>query len=132
MTRTSGRRSDLRGRPLPRRRALLAGSGLAATAWLAACGGSKNDSGSSGGSGSTTGSSGSGTQAAVGTPSGLLSPPQDTTAQAKPGGIHRYYATADQPTLDPLASLTTTLHTITGHVYSRLFKYKTGIGKAAD
>jgi peptide/nickel transport system substrate-binding protein len=68
----------------------------------------------------------------VTTPSGQVEQPQDTSAQATLGGIYRFYATADQPTLDPLNSLTTTLHTITGHVYSRLFKYKVGVGKAAD
>jgi ABC-type transport system substrate-binding protein len=105
----------------------VAGGGVVATAWLAACGGSSNKES---GSGSPSGSSA--TQAAAGTPSGLVTAGQDTTAKAVPGGIYRYYATADQPTLDPLASLTTTLHTITGHVYSRLFRYKPGVGKAAD
>jgi peptide/nickel transport system substrate-binding protein len=106
-------------RRLTRRQALIGGGSMAATAWLIACGGGKE----------------SGQQTAGGAtpaPSGLLAQVQDTSAQATPGGIYRSLATADQPTLDPLNSLTTTLHTITGYVYSRLFKYKVGVGKAAD
>jgi ABC-type transport system substrate-binding protein len=121
MVRHDLQRDGYRPSRLTRRRALATGGSVAAAAWLAACGGDSEEPERSGESGG-----------AVGTPSGQVAQPQDTSAQATPGGMYRLYATADQPTLDPLNSLTTTLHAITGHVYSRLFKYKVGVGKAAD
>jgi peptide/nickel transport system substrate-binding protein len=70
-------------RRIRRRRALgMAGGAAAAAALLAACGGGDSGDGDGGGAG------------------GIVSEPEDTTSQAKRGGIMKDRAFADPPTLD--------------------------------
>ena len=100
-----------------RRRAIAAtGATAAAAAFLAACGGSSNNNKSTGSSSATGGSSAasgasgssaaSGASGASGATAGnkLVYTPSDTTAQAKPGGTLKHFATADITTFDSLAN----------------------------
>ena len=96
-----------------RRRAItLAGGTALGAAFLAACGGS--DSGGSGGG------SGDGKDK-----SSLITKHEDTTKQAKKGGILKDRTGADAPTMDvhgPVAPLNTPAR----HVYSTLVRQKMG------
>ena len=90
---------------LNRRRMLtLSGSAAASAAFLAACGGgSNNNGGSSSSSGSASGNTGA-TGGSGGKTNSLVSTPTDTTAQAKPGGTLKHYATSDTLHFDALSS----------------------------
>src|SRR5262245_47619171 len=90
---------------MTRRRALAATSaGAAAAAFLAACGGGSSDKGP------------------VKDPQGLLAKIEDTSKQAKPGGIWPSALNADLPTLDP--NQTTSGSALAPYGYSRLFLYR--------
>ncbi|HXH21636.1 MAG TPA: ABC transporter substrate-binding protein [Dehalococcoidia bacterium] len=52
--------------------------------------------------------------------------PQDTTAQAKAGGVYRIIQTADPVNLDPNRSTSFTAQEVGARVYSRLLKFQTG------
>ncbi|HEX5368435.1 MAG TPA: ABC transporter substrate-binding protein [Dehalococcoidia bacterium] len=118
-----------------RRRAIAAtGASAAAAAFLAACGGSSNNntgSSSASGAGATSATSGasgatggSGASGASGG-NGLVYTPVDTTAQAKPGGTLKYFATADITTFDSLADNgSPPLSQSAAFAYPRLAKYK--------
>lgn len=114
--RTEYRNQVMRAR-INRRRA-LAGAGSAA-AGLAAfstigCGGG-DDPGVAGDKGS-----------------GLISPRTDTTRQAKQGGVLQAQQSAEIVSLDSLiAPNESTSATMTGYVYGRLIKFKSGIIQAA-
>ncbi len=57
--------------------------------------------------------------------SGLLSTPQDTTAQAKPGGMFKNVLSADVTSLDPLSSSSfTSQDVIAVNTYPRMLKFK--------
>jgi hypothetical protein len=87
-----------------RRRAIIAtGSAGLGAAFLAACG-------SDGGDGAT------------GDKSGLLTKAQDTTKQAKRGGVWPNYVASDVQTLDP--NRTTSGSALAPQGYSRLFLYR--------
>ena len=103
---------------LSRRRALITGSAMAASAaFLAACGGDDDD-GSTGAtaSPSSTGATGG---TGVATSSGLITTPVDNTATARRGGSVAYYATGDVPSFDPSTS-NIILNQLSTTVYSRL------------
>jgi ABC-type transport system substrate-binding protein len=102
---------------ISRRRALAAtGAGALGAAFLAACG-SDNDSGSSGSTGGSTGGSKS---------NSILATPQDTTSQAKAGGVIKDYYTAELTHMDALLSNSaSTVNLISVFVYPRLMKFKT-------
>ena len=92
-----------------RRHALKVGGGMAAAAaFLAACGGDDDDGGSSGGGSTPTGGGSTGGGAATpaggggGTTSGLISPTEDTFAQAKRGGQLVDFMTAEPRSVDPV------------------------------
>src|SRR5438874_768186 len=94
---------------LSRRRALAAtGASAAAAAILAACGG-----GSSGGS------------KAESDKNSLVTKPVDTSKQAARGGVLKFYATGDAPSLDPYTS-NINLNQFEQPVYSRLTGLKPG------
>jgi peptide/nickel transport system substrate-binding protein len=103
-------------RTLSRRRALAGAAALGVgAAALAACGGSDS-------------SDGGDEQPA----SGLLSIPQDTTAQATKGGILQYFVAQDVPDWDPTTSSSVPAQTHAAYQYSRLLKYKPGIKAEAN
>jgi ABC-type transport system substrate-binding protein len=94
---------------ITRRRALAATGGLtAAAAFLAACGGGDGDE-----------------SAAIEDPSGLIHTPQDTTDNAKQGGVLKHFATADiNPHFDSLANNGSgPLSMSAAYAYPRLAKY---------
>jgi len=99
---------------LSRRRALVGaaaiGSGAAALSLVGCGGGSKG---------------GGGNQAAV-QQSDVAR--DDTSAQAKAGGIYRTIQTADPTNFDPTLSTSFTAQGVAAHVYSRLLKFDTGPG----
>jgi ABC-type transport system substrate-binding protein len=96
-------------RRLSRRRAMVGTSTAAASAaFLAACGG--GDSGSDGGESKDS--------------SGLIHTPQDTTSQAKAGGVLKHFAPADITTFDSLANNgSPPLSQSAVYAYPRLVKY---------
>ena len=99
---------------LTRRRAIAAtGATSAAAALLAACGG-----GDSGDSGPVD-------------KSGLLAKPEDTTKQARRGGILKRSANADPATLDANA-LSATIAAYLEFVYARLLAFKPGYMEASQ
>ncbi len=128
---------------IQRRRALAVSASFAASAaFLAACGsGSSNNKGSSSsstaGSGATpTTSASSGSSSSSGASGatssaqpGLLAQPQDTTAQAKTGGVLKDYVLADPRSLDP-ANPQANYNLIAPWVYSTLLVAKPGHLKA--
>lgn len=60
-------------------------------------------------------------------PSGLLTFPVDTTAQAKPGGVLKHFDTADVTTFDPIATTSFSAQSrIAAYTYPRMVKFKTG------
>jgi peptide/nickel transport system substrate-binding protein len=96
-----------------RRRAItLAGGTALGAAFLAACGGS--DSGGGGGSGDGQNRS------------SLITKHEDTTKQAKKGGILKDRLTADTATMDPHGPIAP-LNTPARHVYSTLVRQKMGL-----
>src|SRR5581483_3731061 len=102
--------TTLRNQRLSRRRALVLSAGsAAAAALLAACGGSD---------------SGSGTKAGSTPATGLLAKPEDTTRQAKRGGVYLSSRSNDIEHSDP--HFTTQAAPGTAEVYSRLFRRKPG------
>ena len=104
------------------RRRFLAGAGAAggSALWLAACGGD-------GKSGTTTGATG-GTPAA-----GVVSGATATAGeQAKPGGTLKIAVSYDVDSFDPLTTKKFTTWNIAAFTYSRLVKFKTGMGGFAD
>ncbi len=103
-----------------RRRALgsAAAVGLGATALsLVGCGGGGS---SGGGGGGGTPSGGSGTQGSV--------IDQDTTSQAKAGGVNKLYIPTDPPNYDPNLSQSYLAQGVAALAYSRLLKFQTGPG----
>lgn len=128
---------DTLERRISRRRALAAGAvTTAAAAFLAACGGDDEGDGTaatgstgngSTGSGSSTGATttgSSGTGSTGGATSGLLAPVEDTSANAKQGGIWQTYITADLQSLDPYQVTAGSAHA--PWTYSRLVRYIPG------
>jgi ABC-type transport system substrate-binding protein len=127
-------------RRINRRRALATtGAGTLATLFLAACGGDSTGSptattssgSSSSGASASTGASGAGPTTApttapaatvAPTPTGLLSMPEDTTAQAVKGGDYPTYRTDDAVTLDPISNTSSLSWDDMLHVYSHLTK----------
>ena len=107
--------SDLTNNRVTRRRALQAtGVGVAAAAFLAACGGS--DSGS-GGSGKT----------AENKRSSIVAEPKDTAKEGKPGGVWKHFARADATHFDSLVSDTSQVVSISGYLgYAKLLSWKAG------
>ncbi len=125
-----------------RRRTLLRSGAAAGIGGLAlsliGCGGSGNNNSSASSGGSASGSSASGSTAAAsgsssgasgatgasGAKSGLLSPLEDSTAQATRGGIMPYYSGADTPgfTVYPAASSFVGFHN--DRTYSKFVKNK--------
>src|SRR6266550_651164 len=105
---------DLVGRRLTRRRALgaTAGAGFAA-AILAACG--------------SSGSSSSSSKSA----SSLVTQPEDTSKQAKRGGVLKSRNSADPATLDP-AGAVAPLNLTVENVYSTLVREKPGFLKPSQ
>jgi ABC-type transport system substrate-binding protein len=96
-------------RQITRRRALAAtGGAAAAAALLAACGG---DSGDTGGQSQE---------------SGLRATPNDTTNQAKQGGVLRHFATAEPPGFEVYPSTATNVLSQALWTYPRLLKFKPG------
>jgi peptide/nickel transport system substrate-binding protein len=97
---------------LNRRRALAGaatvGAGAAALS-VVGCGGGGDDDGDGGGGGQAT-----------------TDKPQDTTSQAKAGGVYRIIQTADPVNLDPNRSTSFTAQEVGARVYSRLLKFETG------
>ena len=106
------------GGRVSRRRLMAATSGAAfSAAFIAACGGDDDSGGATATQGSTgasptattasastgaTGATGTtGASGATGASSGLLTEPEDTTAQAKKGGALKFSVTADIPNFDP-------------------------------
>jgi ABC-type transport system substrate-binding protein len=101
-----------RGR-LSRRRALAASVGAAgASAFLAACG-------------EGTGSNSGGSRAKQDA-SGLVSPIEDTSKTAKPGGVFKWYNTSEPNHLDGIAQGQAQLNIFNGMVYSSLVANKVG------
>ena len=101
---------------LNRRRALaLTSAASLGAAVLAACGGGNSSSSSNSGS----------------PKSSLISPREDTTAQAKPGGVSRYFVSADSNNLDPSLA-NSPLESVQRHAYSGLLQEKAGYLKATD
>ncbi|HEY8490606.1 MAG TPA: hypothetical protein VIO14_06405, partial [Dehalococcoidia bacterium] len=49
-----------------------------------------------------------------------------TGGEVRRGGTYRLALTGDPPTLDPYKNLTFLAQTVAAHVYSRLFKFKSG------
>jgi ABC-type transport system substrate-binding protein len=114
------------------------GAGAFSAAFLAACGGDDDDDASptpssSAGSGSTgsTSSGSSGSSGASGSSSGssgssssLITTPQNTLSQAKPGGVIRDFYTADLTHMDALLSNSaSTVNLISVFAYPRLNKF---------
>jgi hypothetical protein len=97
-----------------RRRALAAtGAGAFSAAFLAACGGSDDDSSSTGGTGGTG-------------DSGILAKPVDTTSQAKAGGTIKDFYTAELTDMDSLRwNTASTVNLISVFAYPRILKFKT-------
>jgi peptide/nickel transport system substrate-binding protein len=101
---------------LSRRRGLaLTGAASLGAAVLAACGGGKSSSGTSSDS----------------QKSSLIAPKEDTTTQAKPGGVSRYFVSADSNNLDPSLA-NSPLESVQRHAYSGLLQEKAGYLKATD
>jgi ABC-type transport system substrate-binding protein len=122
-----------------RRRMLAAGAGsAAAAAFLVACGsddegattptpgatGSTGTTGTTGGTGVTGATGATGATGSTGT-SGLLVSPQDTTAQAKRGGVLKEVALAEPRSLDA-SNPQADYNFIAPYVYSTLFVSKPG------
>src|SRR4051812_6037017 len=100
---------------ITRRRALQATSvGVAAAAFLAACGGSDSSS------------SGSGKQA-ENKRSALMAEPKDTAKDGKQGGVWKHFARGDATHFDSLVSDTSQVVSISGYLgYAKLLKWKVG------
>jgi peptide/nickel transport system substrate-binding protein len=124
------------GRRVGRRRALaVSGSAALGAAFLAACGGDDDDTpagptsapASSGGTGAGSsaggGSSGAGTGGTAA--NGLLTAPQDTSAQAKRGGVHKSALSNDVPNFDPSFPAVQSLRFLQ-MCYSKLTQIKPG------
>jgi peptide/nickel transport system substrate-binding protein len=96
---------------LNRRRALIGtGAGALGAAFLAACGGGGSDSGKQASNSKDK--------------SGLIYEPEDTSSQAKPGGVIRYPYTTDILTWDALQSNSaSTVNDVSVFTYPRLVKY---------
>jgi peptide/nickel transport system substrate-binding protein len=92
--------------------AAMTGAALGAAAVIG-CGGGSGSNGASGGS-----SAG---------PSSLIYKPQNTTAQAKPGGTYKSFTSSDVSGFDYLGATGNRDRTEGNFVYSRLFKWKPGI-----
>src|SRR6266550_4530627 len=108
--------SEIVDQRLSRRRALaLSGAASLSAAVIAAGGGGKSSS-----------SSNSGSQK-----SSLISPREDTSAQAKSGGVSRYFVSADSNNLDPSLA-NSPLESVQRHAYSGLLQEKAGYLKATD
>jgi peptide/nickel transport system substrate-binding protein len=108
-------------RPRVARRRLLAGAGAASTAlWLAACGGQQP---AGGGSGPAGGAPAAGVVAGGTAVAG---------EQAKPGGTLKVAVSWDIDSLDPLTTKKFTTWNIAAFTYSRLVKFKTGVGQFSD
>jgi peptide/nickel transport system substrate-binding protein len=106
--------SDVLEKRLSRRRALAAtGATTAAAAFLAACGG-----GDSGGSESSTEDS-----------SGLLTKTEDTTKNAKPGGVMKWTQASEPLHFDGQAQGQAQLNIYNGMVYEALVRNKPGVGE---
>jgi peptide/nickel transport system substrate-binding protein len=118
-----------------RRRVLRAGAGfgvVAAALSFIGCGGDDDDGGPTGaatgatgttGTTGTTGATGATGPAATAAPTGLVSPPVDTTSDAVPGGTYIGQADADPTTFDVITGLPEDV-AMAARVYSRLIKYK--------
>jgi peptide/nickel transport system substrate-binding protein len=114
-------------RRISRRRGLIAGSSMVASAgFLAACGTDDEEPGSStasgaasGGSSSTPGSSRSTGASGSSETNGLVTKPVDSTSTAKRGGSLPFYATGDVPSFDPSTS-NVILNQLSTTVYNRL------------
>ncbi len=74
------------------------------------------------------------TSAATATTGPAATPtPSDPYANAKRGGVLKVDSTGDPPTIDPYGNLSFLTKGFSAYVYSRLFRYNTGIGvKQAD
>jgi peptide/nickel transport system substrate-binding protein len=102
---------------LNRRRLLVtSAAGSAAGLFLAACGGSD---------------SGSGIEDSSGGKSSLITAPADTTKSAKRGGVLKYFANGDAPSLDPMTSAIQ-LNQVQHFVYGRLMQLKAGYLKPRE
>src|SRR5262245_42538827 len=96
--------SDLTNNRVTRRRALQAtGVGVAARAFLAACGGSDS-------------SSGGGDKPAENKRSALVTEPKDTAKEGKQGGVWKHFARGDATHFDSLVSDTSQVVSISGYL----------------
>ncbi|MCX7617039.1 ABC transporter substrate-binding protein [Tepidiforma sp.] len=110
-----------------RRRFLGAATGAAAGAAGLALVGCGDDDDDDGGATPTAGGA-TATSAPAATPT-----PSDPYANAKRGGILKVDSTGDPPSIDPYGNLSFLTKGFAAYVYSRLFRYNTGIGvKQAD
>jgi peptide/nickel transport system substrate-binding protein len=108
-------------RPASRRSVLLSGAGGSVALALALAGCSGDDD-------TKTGNLDVKTQPAG---NAVPSSTTDPFAGVKRGGAIATSITSDPPTLDPYINPATNTKLFAAHVYSRLYKYKTGPGKAA-
>jgi len=106
------------------RRRLLRGAGAvgaaAAGMVIVGCSSSKNNQ-------ATGAKPASGSQQGVRT----ATPQAAQAAAIQPGGVYQDYTTTDITSMDPIAATANIDRTEAGYVYSRLFKWKPGIGKPA-
>lgn len=122
-----------------RRRALYASGALTlSAAFLAACGGDDDEPASTGSSATTTtqtsssatssaaATGGSGATGASGATSSLLTKPEDTSSQAKPGGVWINHLLSAADTYEPVAATGSVGFTHTMPVYSKFAKYGMG------